>query len=189
MICYSDFQKTGDVGALVDYMERNNGEKVPVKTPDGRALSEGEKDRLVERSQQNSFERHLVLSPDPDAEYATEEIDRRTREVVREFQRERPSVEAVYVVHEDEHNHAHIAATGAKRDLTMYADDLERFEERAAEQFREPQRLKQRERHQEAQQELEREVSERHCEIHQEAQLPFGEDSNDQDQGREREYW
>lgn len=92
--------------------------------------------------------------------------------MVREFQRERPSVEAVYVVHEDRHNDAHIAATGAKRELTMYADDLERFEERAAEQFREPQRLRQRERHRKARRELER-TRDRHRELHREAQLPF----------------
>jgi len=73
----------------------------------------------------------------------------------------------------------------------MYADNLERFEQRAAEQSRERERLRQRERYREARCELERD--DRHRGLHREAQLPFDKGASDNDsdqdqgQGRERE--
>ncbi|MFB6197659.1 MAG: relaxase/mobilization nuclease domain-containing protein [Halobacteriaceae archaeon] len=163
MITKTDFQRS-DAGSLVEYIERDNDCRVPVKDKTGKRLSEQEMDQFVEQSRRFQAERHLIIAPDPTADYSASEVDRFTRRTMRQWRTHRSSAQYVYAVHQPEgKTHAHVAATGRMEDLRMDKEDLKEFRELARETFRERQRIAQRQKISNAQQRrqqaaLEREV-------------------------------
>lgn len=147
MILKTDFRRSG-AGNLVQYMRRDNEKAVELRDKAGRALSQEEVEQFVDKSAAYGFQRHIILSPDPAADYSGRELDRHTRATMREWRADRPSANYLYAVHREVENpHAHVAATGKERDLRMDKADITQLRERAREVFRERERVPQRERH------------------------------------------
>jgi hypothetical protein len=144
MIVKTDFRDSG-AGDLVQYIQRDRSQDavntVDVRNPAGRELSEAEVDRFIDKSREIDFQRHLIVSPDPNGQYTPEEVSANTRELMdREFGHQ-PTTNYVYAVHRDtEFPHAHVAATGRKQELEMGRDEIGRLRERASELFNEPER-------------------------------------------------
>ncbi|WP_379814616.1 relaxase/mobilization nuclease domain-containing protein [Halorientalis brevis] len=135
----TDFQR-GGAQDLVEYMSRDNDEKVALKDHTGRELEPEQITAFVERSEEHGMERHLILSPDPDAAYNEQELDRGTRRTMSAFRSDdRLATEYVYAIHADHENpHAHVAMTGPEQDLGMDKHDITYLREIAREQFQEP---------------------------------------------------
>lgn len=145
MIAKTDFEY-GDAGALVDYIKRDGGERVPVRDSLGRELDGEDLQRFVDASEWYGIERHLIVAPDPEADYTPAEIDDNIRTLMNEWQRDRPTIQYVYTVHEGRSvPHAHVAATGQEYSLHMDTEDLRQFRETARRAFKEPERLAERE--------------------------------------------
>ncbi len=149
MIVKTDFQR-GGAGDLVDYIKydgKAGKERVPVRDPSGRDLDDADLERFVERSKENGIERHFIVSPDPDAQLRSKDLDRGTRRLLSDWQSDRPSVSYVYAIHDGgEKPHVHTAVTGQERDLRMDRTDIEEFREQARDAFREAERLPAKER-------------------------------------------
>ncbi len=144
MIVKTDFQR-GGAGDLVDYIkyDRKAGkERVPVRDPSGRDLDQSELEQFAEQSKADGMERHFIISPDPDAQLGTKELDRGTRRLLSDWRSGRPSVNYVYAIHDGgEKPHVHAAVTGQERDLRMDRNDMVEFRERARDAFGEVERL------------------------------------------------
>lgn len=160
MITKTDF-RNGGAGDLVGYIQKNKGDRVPVKDASGRQLSEKEIDGFVRRSERAGFQRQFIIAPDPDAAVPPADLDSQTRETIESWRAEKPSVEYVYAVHREPagKSHAHVAAIGRKRDLRMDREDLTSFRDLAKTTFRERERLASRSREQTRTREPTREVS------------------------------
>jgi hypothetical protein len=119
----------------------------------GRELSDREIESFVDQSEHHELEREIILSPERGDDLPPGELEQRSRQAMRDFERDRPTCRWVYAVHRDtDHDHVHVAATGKRRDLYMDREDIQRFRERGTELFRE----REREREQEQQQQKER---------------------------------
>jgi len=146
MMLKTDF-RPGGAGNLVDYIQRDRSQdavqSVDVRNPSGRQLAESEVDRFVEKSQRFQFQRHLIVSPDPDGQYTPAEVSANTREVMNREFGQRPTTDYVYAVHRDtEFPHAHVAATGRESELEMDRSEINRLRERASTIYNEPERTK-----------------------------------------------
>lgn len=144
VIVKTDFQR-GGAGDLVDYIKydrKEDKQRVPVRDHSGRDLDDADLERFVERSEANGMERHFIISPDPDADMPTKELDRGTRRLMSDWRSARPSVSYIYAIHSGgEKPHVHAAATGQERDLWMDRDDVVEFRKQARDAFREADRL------------------------------------------------
>jgi hypothetical protein len=126
MYLNTNYQRSG-AGALLNYIEKGRG----LRNSAGREVTNRERERFVEKSQEHSFERELRISPDPEADVSQEELERETERYLRDFTRNRPSVRGVYSFHNDNGiAHTHVALTGKERDLYLDRNDLERDRER-----------------------------------------------------------
>ncbi|WP_435362310.1 hypothetical protein [Haloarchaeobius sp. DFWS5] len=144
LITKTDFQY-GGAGDLLRYISRDNDQEVPVKDHTGRELDQNKRSRFVDVSEQYGMERHIIVAPDPKAEYSASEVDRNVRSLMREWREARKRTHYVYAVHDSQETpHAHVAVTGREQQLYMDREDIESFRERAGEVFKEPQRLAQR---------------------------------------------
>ena len=137
MVARVNYRREG-AGDLVRYIER--GDDRDLRNEAGRALSDREVDRFVRRSEERGFSRSVVLSvpdhADENPRLSDRQVERETRRTMNEQLRNAPSARYVYGIHEDtDHRHAHIALTGAERDLTWDRDDLDQLRERANERF------------------------------------------------------
>lgn len=147
MILKTDFQRSG-AGKLLKYIRRDReqdtkGQKVPLRDRLGREVDEQRIERFVAKSERFGFQRHLIVSPDPDAGFSSDEVGSKTREFMQSEFGQQPTTDYIYAVHDDSDIvHTHVAATGQERELQMDADDLERLRGRAKDVFREPERLK-----------------------------------------------
>lgn len=146
MMVKTDFRSNG-AGNLVDYIQRDRSrdavQSVDVRNPTGRQLSDAEVDRFVEKSREFQFQRHLIVSPDPDGQYTPAEVSANTREVMNREFGQRPTTDYVYAVHRDtEFPHAHVAATGRKSELEMDRTEINRLRKRASTVYNEPERTK-----------------------------------------------
>jgi len=145
MILKTDYQR-GGLGDLLEYMQRDKGEKVPLEDLRGRELDKEDVEALIEKSEEHGIERHIIISPHPGASHSTHEIARDTRLTMRDWQSGRSSVQFAYAVHGEHHTpHSHVAVTGRERDLWMDGDDIQQLRETARESFREAERLPERE--------------------------------------------
>jgi hypothetical protein len=147
MIFKTDFQKSG-AGDLVDYIRRDRSQDadrtVAVRNAAGRELADAEVTRFVEKSREFGFQRHMILSPEPTADYTPEEVSTHSRAFMNQEFAEEPTTDYVYAVHRDtEFPHAHVAATGQQAELEMHSPDLDRFRNRAATEFNEAERVRQ----------------------------------------------
>lgn len=146
MILKTDFRDSG-AESLIDYIQRDrsqdSGTAVELKNPSGHRLSEQEVEQFVDKTREFQFQRHLIISPDPDGSYSPGEVSENTREFMnRQFASE-PTTDYVYAVHRDtEFPHAHIAATGEQAELEMDREEIQRLRDRAATIYNEPQRTK-----------------------------------------------
>lgn len=155
----TDFEP-GGAGSLVDYIKRDRGTRVPVRDHLGRELGDGGLQRFVDVSKKYGIERHVVVAPDPNADYTVEEVHANVRTVMDEWRSDRPTVRYVYAVHDSSGPpHAHIAMTGREYHLRMDRRDLQSFRETAREAFKEPERLAQREPEREAEATATRELT------------------------------
>ncbi|WP_262181398.1 relaxase/mobilization nuclease domain-containing protein [Haloarcula laminariae] len=146
MILKTDFRE-GSAGNLVDYIQRDRSRDaestVDVQNSAGRELSEAEVNRFVEKSREFQFQRHLIVSPDPQGQYTPEEVSANTREVMNRAFGQRATTQYVYAVHRDtEFPHAHVAATGRESELEMDRAEIERLRERAATVYSEAERAR-----------------------------------------------
>lgn len=146
MMLKTDFRESG-AGDLVDYIQRDRSqdavETVDVRNQTGRQLSEAEVDRFVEKSREFQFQRHMIVSPDPQGQYTPAEVSANTREVMNREFGQRPTTEYVYAVHRDtEFPHAHVAVTGRESELEMDRAEIERLRERASTVYNEPDRAR-----------------------------------------------
>lgn len=146
MILKTDYERSG-AGDLVEYMKydrKQDRERVPIKDPTGRSLDEKEIDRFVGRSERHGMERHFIIAPDPEANVSTKDVDRGTRKVMNDWQRERPSIDYVYAVHagEEGKSHSHAVATGQEHHLEMDTQDITEMRDRARDAIRRPQRAR-----------------------------------------------
>lgn len=141
MIAHSDYRR-GNARELTNYMKRDGEERVALRDPSGKRVTSEEWEEFVEYSEEMEMERQIIFSPDPEADWSEEELDRRTRRTMSEVVEDMPSARYVYSVHDSsEPKHVHVAVTGKERDLYMDADDLEELQETAGEQFRETEKL------------------------------------------------
>ncbi|WP_236044573.1 relaxase/mobilization nuclease domain-containing protein [Haloarcula salinisoli] len=146
MMLKTDFRTSG-AGNLVDYIQRDRSQDavqtVDVRNPTGRQLSDAEVDQFVEKSQQFQFQRHMIISPDPDGQYSPAEVSANTQEVMnREFGNQ-PTTDYVYAVHRDTaFPHAHVAATGRESELEMDRTEINHLRERASSIYNEPERTR-----------------------------------------------
>lgn len=146
MILKTDF-RASDASNLVDYIQRDRSQdrvrNVDLQNPAGRELSDTERDQFVEKSRHYDFQRHMIVSPDPDGQYTPQEVSDRTREFMNQEIGQQPSAEYVYAVHRDtEFPHAHVAITGRKPELEMDRAEIERLRERASNIYNEPERAR-----------------------------------------------
>ncbi|MBX0305654.1 relaxase/mobilization nuclease domain-containing protein [Haloarcula salinisoli] len=146
MMLKTDFRESG-AGNLVDYIQRDRSqdavETVDLRNQTGRQLSETDVDRFVEKSREFQFQRHMIVSPDPEGQYTPEEVSANTREVMNREFGQRPTTEYVYAVHRDtEFPHAHVALTGRESELEMDRAEIERLRERASTVYNEPDRAR-----------------------------------------------
>ncbi|MBX0296857.1 relaxase/mobilization nuclease domain-containing protein [Haloarcula nitratireducens] len=145
MILKTDFQRSG-AGKLLKYIRRDretDQEKVPLRDRLGREADKQRIEQFLERSSWFNFQRHLIVSPDPSAEFTPDEVSSNTRELLENEFGGQPTTDYVYAVHDDSDIvHSHVAATGNESELRMDAEELERLRGRAKEVFREPERLK-----------------------------------------------
>ena len=146
MMLKTDFRPSG-AGNLVDYIQRDRSrdavQTVDVRNPTGRQLSDADVDRFVEKSQEHQFQRHLIVSPDPQGQYTPAEVSANTRDVMNQEFGQRPTTDYVYAVHRDtDFPHAHVAATGRETELEMDRTEINRLRERASTIYNEPERSK-----------------------------------------------
>ncbi|WP_135305408.1 relaxase/mobilization nuclease domain-containing protein [Haloarcula amylovorans] len=147
MILKTDFQRSG-AGKLLKYIRRDREQdasrtKVPLRDRIGRELDEERIEQFIEKSEKFGFQRHLIISPDPDADFTAEEISAKTRKFMYQGFGDQPTTDYAYAVHTDtEIPHSHVAATGHEPELKMDVDDIKRLRDRAKESFDEPERLK-----------------------------------------------
>jgi hypothetical protein len=155
MYLNTNYQRSG-AGALLNYIEKGRG----LRNSAGREVTNRERERFVEKSQEHSFERELRISPDPEADVSQEELERETERYLRDFTRDRPSVRGVYSFHNDNGiAHTHVALTGKERDLYLDREDLERDRERLSQRLergRERERSREPEHERELEQQIER---------------------------------
>jgi len=147
MIFKTDFQKNG-AGGLVEYIRRDRSQDavrtVAVRNAAGRELDEAEVTRFVEKSREFGFQRHMILSPEPTADYTPEEVSTHSRAFMNQEFAEEPTTDYVYAVHRDTaFPHAHVAATGEQAELEMHSADLDRLRNQAAAEFSESERARQ----------------------------------------------
>src|SRR6056297_3165869 len=147
MIFKTDFQKN-DAGGLVDYIRRDRSQDavrtVAVRNAAGRELDETEVTRFVEKSREFGFQRHMILSPEPTADYTPEEVSEHSRTFMNQEFAEEPTTDYVYAVHRDTpFPHAHVAATGQQAELEVHSADLDRLRNQAAAEFSESERVRQ----------------------------------------------
>jgi hypothetical protein len=146
MITYSDYSE-GGAGALVNYMQTDQGREITIRDHTGKALSRDELEQFVQHSKECGFERQFIVSPDPDLDVHHRAFDRRTRALMRQWRADKANVRYVYAVHDQRDKpHAHVAVTGPKRELYMDRDDLDAFRETATDVFRESERTSHRQR-------------------------------------------
>lgn len=148
MILKTDFQPSG-AGDLVKYIRRdrdpNRDQRVPLRNPTGREMSDSEVSDFIGQSRQFGFERHYIVSPNPEAGYTAQEVSENTRQLMRDELLEKPTANYLYAVHDDScYTHAHVAATGREEELRMDRREIQRLRSRARSQFREEERLKER---------------------------------------------
>lgn len=148
MILKTDFQ-TGGAGDLVKYIRRDRApdrdQRVSLRNPIGREMSEPEVTEFIQQSRQFGFERHYIVSPNPEAGYTAQEVGEHTRRLMRDELLEKPTANYLYAVHDDSsYTHSHVAATGKEAELRMDRQEIQRLRSRARSQFREQERLKQR---------------------------------------------
>jgi hypothetical protein len=144
MIVKTDFRDS-DAGNLVDYIQRDRSqdavESAPIQNRAGRELSETEVDQFVDKSRDLEFQRHIIVSPDPNGQYTPEEVSANTRELMNREVGHQPTTNYVYAVHRDtDFPHAHVAVTGREQELAMDRTDLESVRERAADIYNERER-------------------------------------------------
>jgi len=147
MIFKTDFQQSG-AGNLVDYIRRDRSQDavrtVAVRNAAGRELDEAEVTRFVEKSREFGFQRHMILSPEPTADYTPQEVSEHSRTFMNREFAEEPTTDYVYAVHRDTaFPHAHVAATGQQAELEMHSPDLDRLRNQAAAEFSESERVRQ----------------------------------------------
>lgn len=149
MIVRTDYRR-GGAQDLTNYIKKDGEERVEVRTPSGRAATPEEWQEFHEYSEKCEFERHIIINPDPDADWSGEDLDRKTREMMSDLREERSTMRYLYSVHDTEkaadHKHVHVAAAGKERDMEMWPDDLRDLEEEAREAFEEEEKLAQAER-------------------------------------------
>jgi len=144
MIAKTDFQYDS-ARTLVEYIKEDKEQPVPVKDHTGKELDQAELKTFVEASKHYGVERHMIIAPDPDAEFDPSEVDRKTRQVMDEWRSDRLGARYVYAVHgHDDQPHAHVAVTGREQALHMDKQDVVEFRETAREAFAERDRLEQR---------------------------------------------
>ena len=126
MYLNTNYQNSG-AGALVNYIERD----CRLRNTVGREVSQSERERFIEKSQEHNFEREIRISPDPEADVSREELERETQRYLRDFTRDRPSARAIYAYHEDNGiPHVHAALTGERDDLYMEQQEIKRDRQR-----------------------------------------------------------
>ena len=155
MYLNTNYQRSG-ARALLNYIERDR----PLRNSAGREVTDRERERFVEKSQEHNFERELRISPDPEADVSRADLERETERYLRDFTRDRPSVRGVYSFHNDNGvPHVHAALTGERRDLYLGREDLERDRERLSRRLERGRGLeREREREPERDRELARDI-------------------------------
>jgi len=75
LIAKTDFQYDS-ARKLVEYIKEDKEQPVLVKDHTGKELDQAELETFVEASEHYGVERHMIIAPDPDAEFDPSEVDR-----------------------------------------------------------------------------------------------------------------
>jgi hypothetical protein len=139
MVARVNYSREG-AGDLLRYIKRGVDADRELRNDRGHRLSDEERERFVRRSEEHEFTRSVVLSvpdhADENPRLSDRQVGRETRRTMDEHLADAPTARYVYGIHEDtDHRHAHVALTGAERDLTWDRDDLDRLRERADDRF------------------------------------------------------
>lgn len=142
-------------GRLMSYIARGDHE---LRDRRGEEMTQREQQRFIERSEEYSHEKQMILSPERGDELSDREMSLYARRSLREFTRDRPSVNYCYAIHRDtEHPHIQAALTGTREDLYADLEERKRQRRQSREHFREPQRERRRELERDRQRRRERE--------------------------------
>jgi hypothetical protein len=130
-IMHTNYREQG-VRKVVNYIDKEHG----VENRQGQPLSEEQRERFIEKSEEYEFNRLITLSPENGTELSDEELSLSTRRTMSGFVEDRPSADYVYAIHRDtEHDHTMVALTGTREDLYMDREDCTQLREQAQEQF------------------------------------------------------
>jgi hypothetical protein len=141
-------------GKLMSYISRDAHE---LRDRYGNEMDERDKQQFIERSEEYSHEKQVILSPERGDELSDREMSLAVRKSMSEFTKERPSADYCFAIHRDtEHPHAQVALTGTREDLYVEIEERREVRERAQEHFREKERERRRERQHERERERER---------------------------------
>jgi hypothetical protein len=187
MIVETDYQR-GAAGDLLSYMERGDN---TLHNHVGEEMTQAEKTAFLEESQENEFERQIIIAPERD-DLDADDLHSATRDTMTEFLDDHPTAEYCYAVHDDddENPHVHVAATGDidDGDLYMERDDIRELrDDIAADRFGDRSLEERREQLQEQQQEPQQEVE--HNWVPQEewkARLEARKQAQEEEQAKER---
>lgn len=82
---YRDGQGAGD---LLDYMEREDS---PLRDRTGSRMTDGQREKFVEKSEKHQFERDIIISPENGEDMDRRDMGRATRQTMSEFVEDRPT--------------------------------------------------------------------------------------------------
>jgi hypothetical protein len=142
-------------GKLMSYISRDAHR---LRDRYGNEMDERDKQRFIDRSEEYSHEKQVILSPERGDELSDREMSLAVRKSMSEFTKERPSADYCFAIHRDtEHPHAQVALTGTREDLYADIEERRQTRDRAQEHFREKERRRERERRQERDRERQQE--------------------------------
>jgi len=154
-------------GKLMSYISRDAHE---LRDRYGNEMDERDKQRFIERSEEYSHEKQVILSPERGDELSDREMSLAVRKSMSEFIEDRPSADYCFAIHRDtEHPHAQVALTGTREDLYAEIEERRQTRDRAREHFREEERARERERKRERERERQQE-----CEKERERDRGYG---------------
>lgn len=136
--------KRGSAANLVDYIEHDG----TLRNRAGLEMDDWERNQLIQRSKQEQFERHVVVSPHNADQLDTDEIGHAVRETIND-QFDGSTVDYAYSVHTDggDRPHAHVVLVGDEQDLYMDREDCDALRERATDACQERQHTHEHTRH------------------------------------------
>lgn len=149
----------------MQYIERDGQEQVEVRDRAGRAMTETEKERFIQKAERHDYCQRWQITPPNGNDLSREELQKETRRVANGYTADKRTSSVAYAVHENsERNNVHVLIAGEESELRMNRDDIkqtrtrshehmtEKYRERKRQQEREQKRRKQKQRERQQQQ-------------------------------------